>query len=78
MTKSSVGRYHSPTPAKGLLTTTAVFVHWIPMLSILGRMLFQDGFKFVYLWGEMETRQQERSIKAFQKVPEIKIMVRFC
>jgi hypothetical protein len=39
-------------------------------------MLFQDGFKFVYLWGEMEAGQQETSIKAFQTVPEIKIMVR--
>jgi SNF2 family DNA or RNA helicase len=53
----------------------AVFVQWIPMLCFLGRMLFQNGFKFVYLWGEMEPDQQEMCIRGFQEVPDIKVMV---
>lgn len=53
-----------------------VFAQWIPILSILGRMLFQAGFKFVYLRGEMEPAEQEASIKAFRTVPEINIIVR--
>jgi SNF2 family DNA or RNA helicase len=52
-----------------------VFAQWIPILSILGRMLFQSGLKFVYLWGEMAPEQQEMSIRAFQEVPDIKVMV---
>ncbi|KAL2158191.1 hypothetical protein VTH06DRAFT_4759 [Thermothelomyces fergusii] len=52
-----------------------VFVQWIPMLSFLGRMLFQNGFRFVYLWGEMETDEQERCIRAFEDMAEIKVML---
>ncbi|KAH6841188.1 SNF2 family N-terminal domain-containing protein [Chaetomium sp. MPI-CAGE-AT-0009] len=52
-----------------------IFIQWIPMLSFLGRMLFQNGLKFVYLWGEMGSDEQEMVIKAFQQVPEIKIML---
>lgn len=58
-----------------MLTTMTVFVQWVPILSILGRMLFQNGFKFVYLWGEMKQDQHEACIKVFQEVPDIKIMV---
>lgn len=53
----------------------AVFVQWVPMLGMLGRMLFLEGFRFVYLWGEMGEDEQDRSIKAFKTVPEIKVMV---
>ncbi|KAK4152647.1 P-loop containing nucleoside triphosphate hydrolase protein [Chaetomidium leptoderma] len=52
-----------------------IFVQWIPMLSFLGRMLFQNGLKFVYLWGEMESNQQEMCINAFKELPEIKVML---
>ncbi|KAK3296331.1 SNF2 family N-terminal domain-containing protein [Chaetomium fimeti] len=52
-----------------------IFIQWIPMLSFLGRMIFQNGIKFVYLWGEMESTEQEMAIKAFQLVREIKIML---
>ena len=45
------------------------------MLSFLGRLVFLNGFRFVYLWGEMEPARQEACIKAFQEDPEIKIMV---
>ena len=45
------------------------------MLSVLGRMLFQNGLKYVYLCGEMEPNDQEMCIRAFQQVPEIKVMV---
>jgi SNF2 family DNA or RNA helicase len=45
------------------------------MLSILGRMLFQNGLKYVYLCGEMGSNDQEMCIRAFQGVPEIKVMV---
>jgi SNF2 family DNA or RNA helicase len=58
-----------------VLTVVVVFLQWIPMLCFLGRMLFQEGFRFVYLWGEMDPNQQEMSIRAFQEVPEIKVMV---
>jgi SNF2 family DNA or RNA helicase len=75
-TKSSVRhRISADRFAPVLLTILLVFTQWIPILSILGRMLFQRGFKFVYLWGEMKTEQQEMSVRAFQEVPEIKIMV---
>ncbi|AEO57331.1 hypothetical protein MYCTH_2117854 [Thermothelomyces thermophilus ATCC 42464] len=52
-----------------------VFVQWIPMLSFLGRMLFQNGFRFVYLWGEMEPDDQERCIRAFEQIADIKVML---
>ncbi|KAK4106971.1 hypothetical protein N658DRAFT_37157 [Parathielavia hyrcaniae] len=52
-----------------------IFAQWIPVLSILGRMLFQSGFRFVYLCGEMSPEQHEMSIKAFQEATEIKIML---
>lgn len=58
-----------------MLTMIAVFAQWIPMLCILGRMLFQNGFRFVYLWGEMRDDHQQRSIQVFQKVSEVKVMV---
>ena len=58
------------------LTRITVFVQWIPMLSLLGRLVFLNGFKFVYLWGEMDPARQEACIKAFQQDPDIKIMVR--
>ncbi len=45
------------------------------MLSFLGRLLFLNGFSFVYLWGEMESTRQEACIKAFQQETEIKVMV---
>ncbi len=45
------------------------------MLSFLGRLMFLNGFRFVYLWGEMESTRQEACIKAFQDDPDIKIMV---
>lgn len=45
------------------------------MLAILGRMVFQRGFNFVYLWGGMGAAQQEMCIRAFQQEPSIKIMV---
>lgn len=45
------------------------------MLSFLGRMLFQSGIKYVYLWGGMESNDQEMCIRAFQQRPEIKVMV---
>jgi SNF2 family DNA or RNA helicase len=57
------------------LTIAAVFVQWIPMLSILGRMVFQKGINFVYFWGGMDSSQQQMCIKAFQENPRIKIMV---
>ncbi|KAL2170578.1 hypothetical protein VTG60DRAFT_4591 [Thermothelomyces hinnuleus] len=52
-----------------------VFVQWIPMISILGGMLFQNGFRFVYLWGEMEPDEQERCIRAFEQIADIKVML---
>ncbi|KAH6627566.1 SNF2 family N-terminal domain-containing protein [Chaetomium tenue] len=52
-----------------------IFIQWIPMLSFLGRMLFQNGIKYVYFWGEMDSNDQEMSIRAFQQVPEIKVML---
>ncbi|GAB1320862.1 DNA repair protein RAD16 [Madurella fahalii] len=52
-----------------------IFVQWIPMLCILGRMLFQNGFPFVYFWGEMGNGEQQRSIQVFQKVSEVKVML---
>jgi hypothetical protein len=58
-----------------LLTTAVVFVQWIPVLSFLGRMLFQNGLRFVDLWGDLKSGQQEMCIKAFQEGPEIKVMV---
>lgn len=45
------------------------------MLSFLGRMLFQTGLKFVYLWGEMEETEQEMCIRAFEQEADIKVMV---
>jgi hypothetical protein len=38
-------------------------------------MLFQNGLRFVYLWGDLKPCQQEMCIKAFQQGPEIKVMV---
>lgn len=58
-----------------MLTTSAVFVQWVPMLCLLGRMLFQSGFRFVYPWGDMQPHQQEGCIEAFTERPEIKVMV---
>lgn len=52
-----------------------VFAQWIPVLAILGRMVFQNGFKFLYLWGEMDPIRQDMCIRAFQERPEIKILV---
>ncbi|KAL2263920.1 hypothetical protein VTK26DRAFT_4301 [Humicola hyalothermophila] len=52
-----------------------IFGYWIATLSILGRMLFQNGIRFVYLWGDMEKFHQQRCIKAFQNIPEIKVML---
>lgn len=45
------------------------------MLCILGRMLFQHGLRFVYLWGEMGASQQKTSIQVFQTLPGVKVMV---
>lgn len=67
--------YLQPSLTPHLLTTAVVFVQWIPVLSFLGRMLFQNGIRFVYLWGELKSGQQEMCIKAFQQDPEIKVMV---
>ncbi|KAK4639790.1 hypothetical protein QC761_711460 [Podospora bellae-mahoneyi] len=52
-----------------------IFVQWIPMLSILGRMLTQSGYRFVYFWGDLDQNDQEQSLKTFRKVPAVKIML---
>ena len=70
-----ISRTASPPLKCSKLTMITVFVQWIPMLSFLGRLVFLNGFRFVYLWGEMEPARQEACIKAFQEDPEIKIMV---
>lgn len=59
----------------GKLTKITVFVQWIPMLAILGRMIFQNGLRFVYYWGLMNETQKARSIRGFKCDPEIKVMV---
>ncbi|KAK3944337.1 SNF2 family N-terminal domain-containing protein [Diplogelasinospora grovesii] len=50
-----------------------VFVQWIPMLCILGRMLFQNGIDFVYLCGDMDLVQRHATLQAFQDRPDIKL-----
>ncbi|AEO69639.1 uncharacterized protein THITE_2024961, partial [Thermothielavioides terrestris NRRL 8126] len=52
-----------------------IFAQWLPVLNLLGRMLFHKGLRFVYLWGQMKPGQQEGCIRAFTERPEIKIML---
>ncbi|KAK3990137.1 putative DNA repair protein RAD16 [Cladorrhinum sp. PSN332] len=52
-----------------------IFVQWTPMLAILGRMLFQNGFRFLYYWGAMCTKAKLDSIRAFKDIPDIKVML---
>ncbi|KAK0670666.1 SNF2 family N-terminal domain-containing protein [Cercophora samala] len=52
-----------------------IFVQWIPMLSILGRLVTQSGYRFVYFWGELDQNDQERALERFKKVPDVKIML---
>ncbi|KAK3350100.1 P-loop containing nucleoside triphosphate hydrolase protein [Lasiosphaeria hispida] len=51
-----------------------IFIQWLPMFLILGRMLAQNGIKFVNFYGEMTVKQQDRAIKAFDDLDEIKVM----
>ncbi|KAK0716459.1 P-loop containing nucleoside triphosphate hydrolase protein [Apiosordaria backusii] len=66
-----VNKWQSEAPNDKII----IFVQWISMLSILGRMLYQNGHRFVYLWGEMEANEQDKAITNFKTVPEIKIML---
>ncbi|KAK4146878.1 P-loop containing nucleoside triphosphate hydrolase protein [Dichotomopilus funicola] len=64
-------KWHKEAPDDKII----VFAQWIPILAILGRMVFQNGFKFVYLWGEMNPIRQDMCIRAFQENPDIKILL---
>ncbi|KAH6625089.1 SNF2 family N-terminal domain-containing protein [Chaetomium sp. MPI-SDFR-AT-0129] len=64
-------KWHKEAPDDKII----VFAQWIPILAILGRMVFQNGFKFVYLWGEMNPIRQDMCIRAFQEDPDINILL---
>ncbi|KAK4177268.1 putative DNA repair protein RAD16 [Triangularia setosa] len=44
-------------------------------LEFLSRMLTQNGYRFVYSWGDLDQAEQEQSLKTFRKVPVVKIML---
>ncbi|KAK4232200.1 P-loop containing nucleoside triphosphate hydrolase protein, partial [Podospora fimiseda] len=52
-----------------------IFVQWIPMLAILGRIMFQNGFRFLYYWGAMGSKAKQNSIRTFKETPDIKVML---
>ncbi|KAK4167647.1 SNF2 family N-terminal domain-containing protein [Cladorrhinum sp. PSN259] len=70
-----IGKYILCSERKLMLTIMVVFAQWVPMLAILGRMVFQQGLRFVYYWGGMQTQKKSHSIKAFREDPEIKVML---
>lgn len=52
-----------------------VFTQFVDTGAILGRMLCEEGIRFVQFWGELTMKQKDRAIETFFEIPEVKVMV---
>lgn len=52
-----------------------MFVQWVRLARILGRVLAEEGINFLYYFGSMTKDQRNKAVETFQDDPNAKVMV---
>ncbi|KAG7287136.1 hypothetical protein NEMBOFW57_006641 [Staphylotrichum longicolle] len=52
-----------------------VFVNWTKLGCIIGRVLYEEGIRFLYSFGDLTRGQKDAAIAKFQSDPGIKVLV---
>ena len=52
-----------------------MFVQWVRLARIIGRMLTEEGINFLYYFGSMTKEQRNKAVETFQDDPKATVMV---
>ena len=52
-----------------------IYTQWVAMAVIIGRVLEDEKINFVYFVGELGDKQRDKSLEAFKKIRQVKVMV---
>ncbi|KAA8566852.1 hypothetical protein EYC84_009951 [Monilinia fructicola] len=54
---------------------TIIFVQWKTMMLLIGMMLVEENFHFVYYTGDMCKKPRAQAMKTFTNMPEVTVMI---
>ncbi|KAM0179575.1 hypothetical protein ACHAPF_002859 [Botrytis cinerea] len=57
------------------LDKTIIFVQWKAMILLIGMMLEEDNFHFVYYTGDMSKRNRANALDSFENMKEVTVMI---